>query len=391
MEGFCFTPLGGANSIGESCYLFEVGNAKILVDAGLGFQERPFPNNLISRIDKALNGLGNIDLVLITHAHRDHLGSILKLMANGYSGYIYSSKITKQLAKYVFDDIIVDDLPNREIANLYAHYASFMYHQWHSLDLGDRLDIKDITIWPFNAGHIAGSFGYVIEYDSSSMVITGDASLYPNLSSGIMNFPNVENCELLICDGTAVNKENINLLSDWAVVDAVEISLDKGEKVIFPCVALGKDIETLLRLEREMVRRKKSFDIFAAQSTFEVASIIGLERNLAKMRCKVAELKEITSPGIFVGRVPKQFRVPKSTYYDYLDILPSKKSPSLHYFSIGTHLNSAQIELLIDFTKPKRTVFVHTLDRELKNAKFRSPSFSIAQELRKYGRGDYPW
>ncbi len=56
---------------------------------------------------------------------------------------------------------------------------------------------------PFNAGHIGGSYGYVIEYDGSSVVITGDASLYPNLSSGTMSFPNVENCELLICDGTA--------------------------------------------------------------------------------------------------------------------------------------------------------------------------------------------
>lgn len=391
MKEFSFIPLGGANSIGESCSLFEVGNARILVDVGLGFQERPFPNNLISRIDKTLNGLGNLDLVLITHAHRDHLGSILKLMANGYKGYIYSSKITRQLAKYVFDDIISDDLPNREIADLYAHYASYMYQQWHSFDLGDRLDIKDITIWPFNAGHIAGSFGYVIEYDSSSIVITGDASLYPNLSSGIMNFPNVENCELLICDGTAVNKMGTDFLSDEAVVDAVEISLDKVEKVIFPCVALGKDVETLLRLEREIIRRKKSFDIFASKSTFEIASVIGLGRNLSKMKCKVAELKEITSPGIFVGRVPKSFRMSKASYYDYLDILPSKKSPRLHYFSIGTHLNSAQIELLVDFTKPKRIVFVHTLERNINNSKLRSPNLSIAQELRRYGRGDYSW
>jgi len=391
MGEFCFTPLGGANSIGESCYLFEVGNARILVDAGLGFQERPFPNNLISRIDKTLNGLGNIDLVLITHAHRDHLGSLLKLIANGYKGYIYSSEITKKLAKYVFDDIINDSLPNGQIANLYAHYASYMYQQWYSFELGDRLDIRDITVWPFNAGHIGGSYGYVIEYDSSSIVITGDASLYPNLSSGIMSFPNIENCELLVCDGTCVNKTEVDFQSDEVIVDAIEISLDRGQKVIFPCVALGKDVETLLRLEREMIRRRKDFNVFAAQSTFEVAEIIGLGKNWNKMRCEVAELKEITSPGVFVGRVPKMLRMQKSSYYDYLDVLPSKRSPGLHYFNIGTHLNSAQIELLVDFTKPKRTVFVHTLERDIKNSKFRSPSFSIAQELRKYERGDYSW
>lgn len=391
MGRFCFTPLGGANSIGESCYLFEVDNARILVDAGLGFQERPFPNNLVSRIDKTLNGLANIDLVLITHAHRDHLGSLLKLIANGYKGCIYSSEVTRKLAKYVFDDIITDTLPNSQIADLYTHYASYMYQQWYSFELGDSLDIKGITIWPFNAGHIGGSYGYVIEYDGSSVVITGDASLYPNLSSGTMSFPNVENCELLICDGTGVNKKEVNFHSDEAVVDAVEIALNRGEKVIFPCVALGRDVETLLRLEREMIRRRKNFDVFAVQSTFEVAAIIGLRKNWNENRCKVAELHEITSPGVFVGRVPELFRKSKSSYYDYLDILPSKKSPKLHYFSIGTHLNSEQIELLIDFAKPQKTVFVHTLERELKNTKFRSPSFSIAQELRRYERGDYSW
>ena len=97
MKEFSFIPLGGANSIGESCSLFEVGNARILVDVGLGFQERPFPNNLISRIDKIINGLGNLDLVLITHAHRIIWSTGgEKAMANGYNDTL-PSKITKQL------------------------------------------------------------------------------------------------------------------------------------------------------------------------------------------------------------------------------------------------------------------------------------------------------
>lgn len=77
--------------------------------------------------------------------------------------------------------------------------------------------------------------------------------------------------------------------------------------------------------------------------------------------------------------------------YSAANILPSKKSPISHYFSIGTHLNSAQIELLVDFTKPKRTVFVHTPERDINNSKLRSPNLSIAKELRRYGRGDYSW
>jgi len=391
MGRFCFTPLGGANSIGESCYLVETSNTKILVDVGLGFEARPLPYNLISRIDRTVQGLKNIDLVLITHAHRDHLGSLLKLVANGYDKFIYSSRITRSLAKYVFDDIILYDLPNAEISSLYSHYAAFMYQQWQVIELGECIEIRDIRIHPFNAGHLAGSYGYVIEHQGSSIVITGDASLNPNLSSGIMNFPNVENCELLVCDGTAVNITEKSFPSDEEVVDKVESSLSNGNSVFFPCVALGRDVEILLRLEKEMIRRRKDFNVFAAQSTFEVAEIIGLGKNWNKMRCEVAELKEITSPGVFVGKVPKILRMQKSSYYDYLDVLPSKRSPRLHYFNIGTHLNSAQIELVVDFIKPKRTIFVHTLERNLNNSKFRSPSFFIAQELRRYERGDYSW
>jgi len=72
---------GAAKMVTGSNYLLETDNSKILIDCGL-FQggrkiekknEEPFPY-----LPK------EIDFVLITHAHLDHIGRLPKLIENGF-------------------------------------------------------------------------------------------------------------------------------------------------------------------------------------------------------------------------------------------------------------------------------------------------------------------
>ena len=65
------TFLGGADEIGASATLVEIGGARLLVDAGL--RQRPRAGERIP----ALAGLGaKPDAVLLTHAHLDHSGAL---------------------------------------------------------------------------------------------------------------------------------------------------------------------------------------------------------------------------------------------------------------------------------------------------------------------------
>ena len=89
---------GGAREVTGACYLFETSGAKILIDCGLfqGDKECSELNFEPFRFKAA-----DLDVVLVTHAHLDHIGRIPRLVREGFSGPIYSTAPTKDLAKFI--------------------------------------------------------------------------------------------------------------------------------------------------------------------------------------------------------------------------------------------------------------------------------------------------
>ena len=99
----------GSSSSGNSTYL-EIGNKKILIDVGLGFND----------IKNKLYMLGvyadEIDFIIITHAHIDHVKS-LHSFSRVYNTKVYISKET--YSEYIKRDYLnnyefFDDLDNLE-------------------------------------------------------------------------------------------------------------------------------------------------------------------------------------------------------------------------------------------------------------------------------------
>src|SRR3989344_4858414 len=102
---------GGVGAVTGSNFKLEIpgvgkngaGVVNLLVDCGM-FQggelaheknREPFP------YDPA-----KIDVLLVTHAHIDHIGRIPKLVKDGFAGKIFSTRQTKEIAVIMFEDTL---------------------------------------------------------------------------------------------------------------------------------------------------------------------------------------------------------------------------------------------------------------------------------------------
>ncbi len=85
------TFLGAAHEVTGSCTLVEAGTTKFLVDFGMEQGKDLYENATLPV--KA----GDIDFVLLTHAHIDHSGRIPMLIKQGFQGRILTTRLTAQL------------------------------------------------------------------------------------------------------------------------------------------------------------------------------------------------------------------------------------------------------------------------------------------------------
>ena len=95
------TFLGGATTVTGSRFLLATGRAKVLVDCGM-FQGSP--NEVIrNRLPLGFEA-SEVDAILITHAHLDHCGYLPVVVREGFTGPIFLTSATAELAKIVLLD-----------------------------------------------------------------------------------------------------------------------------------------------------------------------------------------------------------------------------------------------------------------------------------------------
>lgn len=163
------TFLGATRTVTGSCYLLEVGAHKFLVDCGM-FQG--------SKLIKALNEKeflfhpGEIEAVVLTHAHVDHSGLLPKLVKEGFRGPIYCTKSTEELCSILLPDSAHIQEGEAEYANrkgmragkkiveplFTVDDASRALHLFKLRSFGEPFNIvPGVTVTFRVAGHILGS------------------------------------------------------------------------------------------------------------------------------------------------------------------------------------------------------------------------------------------
>ncbi len=172
---------GAVGAATGSNFLLQGNGVKILVDCGMmqGLPDAHAFNQSVFPYDVA-----DIDYLLVTHAHIDHIGRIPKLIKDGFRGEIYSTPETREISVVMFQDMVrileqsaraEGTLPlygEAETTRALSLWNTISYHTDFNLEGGFSVYLKD-------AGHILGSSMIEITNQGKKVVFTGDLGNSP--------------------------------------------------------------------------------------------------------------------------------------------------------------------------------------------------------------------
>jgi ribonuclease J len=78
------TPLGGLGAIGRNMTVFEYGGRLLVVDCGVLFPDvdQPGVDLILPDFASILDRLGDVEAIVLTHGHEDHIGAVPYLLAH---------------------------------------------------------------------------------------------------------------------------------------------------------------------------------------------------------------------------------------------------------------------------------------------------------------------
>ena len=166
------------SSIHINCYLVRGRGRTILIDAGAGGFKQ-WGGKL--KVNLALAGVqaSDIDTILLTHAHPDHVGGLLD--ASGEAAFPDAQLVVHQHeVAFWEDDGNLSRASERARGNfLFARKVFDKYREKMRLFTGNEV-LPGISAMPL-PGHTAGHSGYRIESGDRSLLIWGDIVHFPQI------------------------------------------------------------------------------------------------------------------------------------------------------------------------------------------------------------------
>ena len=89
---------GAAHEVTGSCHLLEACGKNILIDCGMEQGPDLYENQELPVAP------GDVDYILLTHAHIDHSGNLPAIYAKGFRGPVYATDATSHLCDIMLRD-----------------------------------------------------------------------------------------------------------------------------------------------------------------------------------------------------------------------------------------------------------------------------------------------
>jgi len=261
--------LGATRTTTGSMFLIEVNEQRILLECGLfqGKRDESVERNRAFPFQAA-----QIDAVILSHAHIDHCGNLPNLCRQGFTGNIYSTFATRDLASILLEDSAEIQRADAEFVSrkrakrnlppvepLYsAGDAEKAIRQFVAINYERPMLVADgVTVTFRDAGHILGSAQVVLDIREAGRkfrhLFSGDIG---RGDDDILRDPQpVENVDFLQIESTYGDREHSPKSSAPEDVGRlVRETLNQHGKVIIPAFSVGRTqqiVYTLHQMTRE--------------------------------------------------------------------------------------------------------------------------------------------
>ena len=167
---------GADREVTGSCHLLETKGKKILVDCGM-YQGGNFNEGKNS--DDFPFDPKTIDVVLITHAHLDHIGRLPKLIKDGFSGKIFITKASRDFARLIWEDaygIMKENNKRYDSPILFdLDDVDVTYNMCEDVNYNEQIEIlPDVKVIFKDAGHIFGAAFIELATEGKVIAFSGD-------------------------------------------------------------------------------------------------------------------------------------------------------------------------------------------------------------------------
>ncbi len=272
------TFIGAAHEVTGSCHLLEACGKNILIDCGMEQGPDLYENQELPI------AAGDVDYILLTHAHIDHAGLIPLMCKQGFQGEIVTTFATADLCNIMLRDSAHIQEFEAEWRNRKARRAGTpLYEPLYTtqdaldaigllapIDYGQKIKLcQDISVRYNDVGHLLGSASIELwieeEGISKKLVFSGDVG---NIDQPILKDPSpVKEADYIVIESTYGNRihseERPDYLGEFTRI--LRETFLQGGNVVIPSFAVGRTQEILY-----FIREIKEKNLLPEFPNFEV-------------------------------------------------------------------------------------------------------------------------
>jgi metallo-beta-lactamase family protein len=261
--------IGATKNVTGSKFLLQCKGKNLLIDCGL-FQERDLKNRNWEAFPFPT---GEIDFILLTHAHLDHSGYLPKIVKDGFSGKILCTRPTAEITKIALFDsakLMVEDAekkkkrhqkegrkgPYPEIPLYDMEDVENVLPLFEVVSYNEEIKISDeIRVIFYDAGHILGSSFIKIISDGKEILFSGDIGRFGN---PILKDPSIiESADVLIMETTYGDRlHEDRKIAEEKFQNIINETEKKGGNIVIPTFAIERTQEILYYIKKLLLENR---------------------------------------------------------------------------------------------------------------------------------------